>query len=49
MKQVVTTGRQLVKEGVIPSEKREKVELDLESFPGRWNEVVETAEESRKK
>ena len=44
---VVSSGRQLVNEGVVPSEKREKFELDLESIPGTWDDVVNTVEESK--
>jgi hypothetical protein len=46
---VVSSGRQLVSEGVIPSEKREKFEFDLESIPGNWDGVVNMAEESKTK
>ena len=45
----MSSGKQLVSEGVVPSEKREKFELDLESIPGNWDDVVNVAEESKNK
>lgn len=36
-------------EGVIPSEKRQKFEVDLQSIPGNWDDVVKTADELKDK
>ena len=45
---VIKSGRELVDENIVPTEKREKVELDLQSFPDTWNNLVDKADESRK-
>ncbi|CAB4006965.1 dystonin-like isoform X1, partial [Paramuricea clavata] len=47
VKDVVSSGRQLVSEGVIPSDKRDKFEFDLENMPGSWDSVVNMADESK--
>ena len=36
-------------EGVVPSEKRQKFEVDLESIPGNWDDVMKTADELKDK
>ena len=49
VKDVVSSGRELVNEGVIPSEKREKFEIDLENIPGNWDDVVNEADQFKDK
>ena len=49
MKDVVSAGRQLVDEGVIPAEKRQKFEIDLESIPGNLDDLVKTVDELKDK
>ncbi|XP_028414728.1 nuclear anchorage protein 1-like isoform X2 [Dendronephthya gigantea] len=44
--EIVSGGRSLVNEGVIPSEKREQFEVDLESISGTWDSVIEMADDS---
>lgn len=45
----MSSGRQLVSEGVIPSDKRDKFEFDLENISGNWDSVVNMADESKDK
>ena len=45
---VVRDGKKLIDEDVVPSDKREKVELDLQSLPETWDNLVAKADENKK-
>lgn len=45
----MSNGKQLVDEGVVPTEKREKFNFDLENIPEDWDSVVKLADETEEK
>ena len=45
---VVRDGQKLIDEDIVPTDKREAVELDLQSLPETWNDVVAKADENKK-
>ena len=45
---VVRDGQKLIDEDIVPTDKREAVELDLQSLPETWDNVVAKADENKK-
>ena len=45
---VVRDGQKLIDENIVPTDKREAIELDLQSLPETWNDVVAKADENKK-
>ena len=45
---VVRDGQKLIDEDIVPTDKREAVELDLQSLPETWNDVLAKADENKK-
>lgn len=45
---VVRDGQKLIDEDIVPTDKREAVELDLRSLPETWNDIVAKADENKK-
>ncbi len=39
----------MIDEDIVPTDKREKVELDLQSLPETWDGLVAKADENKKK
>ena len=46
---VVHSGRLLIQQGIIPSDKKEKVQFDLDRIPKVWDGIVQKAEDSKQK
>ena len=49
MDDVVTSGRVLIDQGVIPDDKKEKVQIVIDRLPDEWNNVVKETEDSQRK
>lgn len=48
MNDIVRDGQKLIDEDIVPSDKREAVEFDLQSLPETWNGIVAKADENKK-
>ena len=48
MNDIVRDGQKLIDEDIVPTDKREAVEFDLQSLPETWNGIVAKADENKK-